>query len=111
MERHTLEWLKETTHLLRIQKGNVNSNRTTLFKNHTDEWVEGYQAGYTSIIEQFSDIISIATSSSTLTCPTCECLQFDVTEEQSYLVVEACRSEGSPVRMPVSFCPMCGKRV
>lgn len=58
MNKKTLEWLKDNTHLLKIQKSNINGSRNTLFADKSDEWVTGYKDGYQSIIDQFTEIIN-----------------------------------------------------
>ena len=58
MNKKTLEWLKDNTHLLKLQKSNINGSRNTLFADKSDEWVMGYKDGYQSIIDQFTEIIN-----------------------------------------------------
>ena len=58
MNKKTLEWLKDNTHILKIQKSNINGSRDTLFADKSDEWVAGYKDGYQSIIDQFTEIIN-----------------------------------------------------
>ena len=58
MNKKTLEWLKDNTHILKIQKSNIDRSRETLFADKSDEWVVGYKDGYQSIIDQFTEIIN-----------------------------------------------------
>ena len=58
MDKKTLEWLKDNTHILKIQKSNIDRSREILFADKSDEWIDGYKHGYQSIINQFTKIIN-----------------------------------------------------
>ena len=40
MDKKTLEWLKDNTHILKIQMSNIDRSRETLFADKSDEWID-----------------------------------------------------------------------
>ena len=58
MKKKAIEWLKDNTYILKIQKSNIDGSRDTLFADKSDDWIDGYKDGYQSIINQFTEIIN-----------------------------------------------------
>lgn len=56
MDEKTMEWLKDTTYTLKIQKGNAIGNNS-IYRGKSEEWLDGFEKAYDVIIEQFEDLI------------------------------------------------------
>ena len=51
-----MEWLKDTTYTLKIQKGNAIGNNS-IYRGKSEEWLDGFEKAYDVIIEQFENLI------------------------------------------------------
>ena len=56
MDEKTMEWLKDTIYILKIQKGNA-IGTSSIYKGKSEEWLDGFEKAYDVIIEQFEELI------------------------------------------------------